>query len=183
MWQELIINCGPSFHFSEVIISNISLSFRTCSCNKIAIKVWIWGLGSATTNLCLEWGTGLGNPIITRVMSNKMQQWNILQLVRGGIYILHESNFHSPTSHMLLHSSRLTVHGGRGTHLPEGETHATDWDHPYYSKHNQTPVPYWSILLSWFSHVCYSVCFLVNCSETWPYNFDKLTSTSWISSN
>ena len=66
-----------------------------------------------------------------------MQQWNILQLVRGGIYILHESNFHSPTSHMLLHSSRLMVHGGRGTHLPEEETHATDWDHPYYSKHNQ----------------------------------------------
>ena len=43
---------------SECYQTPILFSFSflwIASCNK-----WIWGLGSATTCLCLEWGTGLG---------------------------------------------------------------------------------------------------------------------------
>ena len=66
MWQECIINCGPSFQQVKTIhctCTILDISFSTLG-PEVLKFLWIAingfvGLGSATTSLCLEWGTGL----------------------------------------------------------------------------------------------------------------------------
>ena len=67
MWQQYIIHRGPGFqqvkttHIPDFIFyfRNWSFTMWVANCNK-----WICGLGSTAASLCLERGTGLGNPVM-----------------------------------------------------------------------------------------------------------------------